>query len=376
MALLEFTLLFLASSCISSGKKFWRGKDPFPLFLIPFSLEKMTANDPLTCGFLKVKVFNLLVRDCYKLGKLSACTVDKSNTYEIHCREIKEYFCGVETFDINSAYYAKNLVGIRKILLDIGKSTSVARPPKEEILNTFSEKIWKRLSQCEKELHSLKDCKGCLSFRTFKTGLSLFPVSKKARVHYAKAKKNGLIREPKRTPLADISNFTKQQQDKIKRQVIKECETIKNASAINRVLTTNQSFRKRGRVRSKESLETDEQAENRFRKEQEKIKSGKKKPNNHGNERNYDWNREGCLREVKKLKDGDVINYSVLGKTYGLRNKNGKSARNRGQLVKQFLIKNKIDVSRFRPAKINRTSKARKARLKYVYFDISSTREF
>ena len=130
-------------------------------------------------------------------------------------------------------------------------------------------------------------------------------------------------------------------------------------------MTEDLSYRKRDRLRRKESLESEEQAEKRSKIEQEKVRTGKKKRKNHGNERNYDWNREGCLREVKSYKEGDVINYSKLGKTYGILNQKGYFASNRGQLVKQFLVKNKIDVSKFRPVKISQdTRRPRKAELR------------
>ena len=80
----------------------------------------MTANDPLTCGFLKVKVFHLLLRDSHKLGNNSSHTVDKSNTYKLHCQEIKDYFDGILSFDIDSAFYAKHLIDIiwhRKVFI-------------------------------------------------------------------------------------------------------------------------------------------------------------------------------------------------------------------------------------------------------------------
>ena len=137
-----------------------------------------------------------------------------------------------------------------------------------------------------------------------------------------------------------------------------------------RVLTTDQSFRKRAKNRRKESLETDDQAKSRYQADQEKIKSGKKKPHNHGNERYYDWDRQGCLREVRTYQDGAVINFAKLGKLYGLKNKKGQLAGNRGQLVKQFLVKNGIDLSRFQPARNwkNNTIKPRKAKKRYITY--------
>ena len=59
---------------------------------------------------------------------------------------------------------------------------------------------------------------------------------------YAKAKKYSLIRDgkPKRKPLNDITNttkkITKREENRIRKQVVRECEAIKNASAINRYI--------------------------------------------------------------------------------------------------------------------------------------------
>ena len=90
----------------------------------------MTANDPLTCGFLKIRVYNLLVRDSHKLGKNNSSTFDKSYIYQFHCQEVKDYFDGIESFNIKPAFYAKYLVSIKKILFE------------DDILNIFSEKTW------------------------------------------------------------------------------------------------------------------------------------------------------------------------------------------------------------------------------------------
>ena len=192
---------------------------------------------PLTCGFLKVKVFNLLIRDSYKLGNNNTCRADKSYIHKGHCLEIKDLFHGFESFCFDSKFYNKNLTVVKKLLFDVGKASCTK---KEEILQIFSENYWGRLTLDEKKTHTLRNCNGCLSDKRFKNGLSRFPVNKKSKIYYAKALAHGLIPSPKRKPLKDITNtvaktkITKREENRIKKQVVREFEAIKNASAINR----------------------------------------------------------------------------------------------------------------------------------------------
>ena len=164
----------------------------------------MTANDPLTCGFLKIKVFHLLVRDSYKLGNNNTCVAAKSDIYKEHCLEIKDFFHGFESFCFDSKFYNRNLIVVKKLLFDVGKTAS----NKQQVLEIFSEKCWQKLTIEEKRTHTLKDCNGCLSNDKFKRGFSYFPVNKRCKALYAKAKKHGLIREPKRKSLKETTNTT------------------------------------------------------------------------------------------------------------------------------------------------------------------------
>ena len=97
--------------------------------------------------------------------------------------------------------------------------------------------------------------------------------------------------------------------------------------------------------------ETKKDATSRKEKENSKIATGVKQKRDHvGNENAYLWEAEECLREVSGYQDGDVINYSQLAKKYNMKNKHQEYPQNGGQIVKEYLVNNGIDVSKFEPA--------------------------
>ena len=95
---------------------------------------------------------------------------------------------------------------------------------------------------------------------------------------------------------------------------------------------------------------------------------GEKKPHNHtGSLELYFWDRGSCLEEVKQYNPQDEINFSALAKRYPITVvKSGKLAANPGQIVKQYLIENGIDVDSFS----NRYSikRVKRSRLRYMFF--------
>ena len=123
----------------------------------------MSGRDPLTCGFLKVKVFNLLVRDSYEIRD-AKCTEETGEVYKRHCKEVKDFFelCG-DAFDFKQEFYRKNLTTIGGVLKELSKSNANF---KQNILQTFSEESWERLAIDEKEKHQPENCKACLSNRS------------------------------------------------------------------------------------------------------------------------------------------------------------------------------------------------------------------
>ena len=187
----------------------------------------MSGRDPLTCGFLKVKVFNLLVRDSYEIRD-AKCTAETGEIYKRHCKEVKEFFeLSGDAFDFKQDLYRKNLTSVGGVLKELSKSNASF---KQNILQTFSKESWERLERDEKEKHQPENCNACLSNRKFKLALSQFPV--KGPIFKSKAKKYGLIR----APLGDITNQMneKNKEELIKKKTVKDIEDIKKSTAVVR----------------------------------------------------------------------------------------------------------------------------------------------
>ena len=77
---------------------------------------------------------------------------------------------------------------------------------------------------------------------------------------------------------------------------------------------------------------------------------GLAKPHDHvGSLDLYSWNSDACLNEVRQYQTGDKINFSALATRYPITVvKSGKKASNAGQIVKQYLIENGINVDAFK----------------------------
>ena len=104
-----------------------------------------------------------------------------------------------------------------------------------------------------------------------------------------------------------------------------------------RTYGTDISMRKRQKIRS-ESFESNSECNNRL------LKNTKVKK--HGSA--VSWNSKECLNEVQ-MYDSEVkfINFTGLAKKYDMKNKEGNIPGNGGQVVKEFLIENGIDLSSF-----------------------------
>lgn len=110
----------------------------------------------------------------------------------------------------------------------------------------------------------------------------------------------------------------------------------------------SQSLAHRNRSRMLQYFETKEDAQQRTENEKEKIKKGIKRKHNHiGKEDAYTWKAGECLKEVSEYADGQTINYSQLAKKYEMKNKDNEYPPNGGQIVKEYLVNNEIDISKF-----------------------------
>lgn len=74
----------------------------------------------------------------------------------------------------------------------------------------------------------------------------------------------------------------------------------------------------------------------------------KKKKDHTGKFDTMDWEKEQLKSEVEDLPDGYVINYSELARRYNVCDGSGKIALNGGQIVKEYLTSEGVDLSRFK----------------------------
>ena len=113
-------------------------------------------------------------------------------------------------------------------------------------------------------------------------------------------------------------------------------------------------------------FESKKDAASRKENDEEKITMGLKRKHDHiDNISAYTWNADGWLKEVSEYDDGHQINYSQLAKKYNMKNKSNEYPPNGGQIVKEYLIDNGIDVSKFEPA-VKRSTRIRRALRRYI----------
>lgn len=166
----------------------------------------MSIIDPLTCGFSKVAVYNILLdkfgikKDTKELPKHY-----KSRLFKRQFIEFNSYF-DVENNNKYEIVYKTFTDNFPKILENVNSLKIKQKDTKKEIWDTFSHENWKKLS--DKQKHSIFDCQGCLKKLELKTVLAKFPI--KSLKHKTKAKKFGLFREQ---ILSDITNTTIHQLD-------------------------------------------------------------------------------------------------------------------------------------------------------------------
>lgn len=160
----------------------------------------MSLVDPLSCGFGKIAVFQILTaqNDTKKLQSENENEY-KSRILKGQFTKYVEMFDGYEKFDVTYKQFTNNFPKILPLIRHFRNKTQL--PTKDLIVRTFAQENWKKLSEKQKALHSLSDCKGCLKSPELKSILAQFPI--KTLPHKIKAKKAGLF-SPK--VLSDITN--------------------------------------------------------------------------------------------------------------------------------------------------------------------------
>jgi hypothetical protein len=77
------------------------------------------------------------------------------------------------------------------------------------------------------------------------------------------------------------------------------------------------------------------------------LEEGKKPKDHVGNLEVMTWDKNQQRAEVEGYEDGHVVNWSNLAARYNVCNKSGQVAKNRGQIIKSWLISEGVDVTRF-----------------------------
>ena len=150
----------------------------------------MSIVDPLSCGFAKIAVYNILSS---KLN-LDVADGEKHNEYKANTT----YFCNMASFNIEYKQFTPNF---SKITDNIKSFEKRYRDVKNIILETFSKAVWSDLSFEDKCTHSLMNCDGCMKKTNYRNVLAKFPTRDKKLQQ--KAAKRGLYRD---RVLADITN--------------------------------------------------------------------------------------------------------------------------------------------------------------------------
>lgn len=78
------------------------------------------------------------------------------------------------------------------------------------------------------------------------------------------------------------------------------------------------------------------------------LEANKKKEKEHtGNFESMEWDKEAVKAEVEGYDDGHKVSWRELATRYNVNDKNGKLAGNGGQVIKQWLVSNNVNISRF-----------------------------
>lgn len=158
----------------------------------------MSMLDPLTCGFGRAAIYQILSDKSIKRLQNENLKVYTSRVYKDQYAQYLQYFNNEkENFHVEYEHFKLKFPKITKYLDDISK-----RKPqlKKQILEHFSEQTWKELGE-QRQRHCLNDCKGCLKDKKSRNFLSQLPV--KNRHWKNKADQAGLY---KKKALEDLTN--------------------------------------------------------------------------------------------------------------------------------------------------------------------------
>ena len=131
---------------------------------------------------------------------------------------------------------------------------------------------------------------------------------------------------------------------------IRNINTAKKETAVVRRFGGSVSLSCLNRHRMVDGFESKKAAEVRTLKNITDINEGLKRQHDHVGDLEKlsgKWNSNACLGYVNTLFDGTFINFSDLARKFGLKEIDCKQKDNKGQIVKEFLIKSGVDIDKF-----------------------------
>ncbi|XP_065653932.1 uncharacterized protein LOC136080770 isoform X2 [Hydra vulgaris] len=331
---------------------------------------------PLTCGFAKIAAYNAFN---IKIDRESdeGTQIYTSRKYKYQYNQFQNQF-QIENNNNFVLSYSLFVSKYKQILKNIRLLGKTSPSIKTEVMQEFSLERWGCLTVKQKTDHRIKDCLGCQNEIKFKYYLSQFP--NRSKSYQSIAVKKGLLKHKlydKELMLNDITNtivtqldkdyqnifqttFTKthskilkiknksteemsKQRKHISKNTVIDIENQWKETSVIRTYGKNISLRTRNNHRLITSMETFKQAEQRSYELKEK---GVKKPKKHiGSSHAYKDQLNSCLEEVKVYQTGEKINYSDLARKYNIIDSESKMPKNGGQIVKEFLKENDVNLT-------------------------------
>ncbi|XP_057299871.1 uncharacterized protein LOC130630393 [Hydractinia symbiolongicarpus] len=327
----------------------------------------MSVVDPLCCGFVKIGAYVILTKDTpLKKQDNENKKVYNGRVFKHKFNELKEKYSELVTgVDYNT--FTRNFPKIVENVRGLAKRHTALR---NKLLECFSLKAWLNLSVEKRKTHSLQNCLGCQE--SFKQFLALFPAKKNS--FKIKAERSGLFREKEmKNRMTEAvnglndefasrfeSSFTsqfetmlleKKESDKrcLLRTAKKDIEHQWAETSVERAYGVPISLRNRDKLRLHLSFESKIDAVKRTNDNVAKITQGLKRPHSHtGQLENFEWSKSECLEEINNYPEGHQINFSDLARRHKLVNSNGIQPQNCGQVLKELLINNGCNLTRFR----------------------------
>lgn len=95
-----------------------------------------------------------------------------------------------------------------------------------------------------------------------------------------------------------------------------------------------------------------------------KIQKQQKKKDHTGNINAMNWDKEGLKMEVESYSDDVQVNWSSLARRFGVKNKKGEYSGNGGQILKQYLTSEGVNVAKFKRKNDEQENKEKRIRRK------------